>query len=357
MTVLQRSLKSTRLSIATTDLELAAMSGCERDQAGMALLYTVPDGRPVWGLASLGDELFVVREGATRVEVYRYATLHRRLDVPGLAAARDLAACQLNACLYVTDVGNSSNEDPRHRYVIHRLTVDGKTTSRWPVSDKPWGVSVTVDHSVLVTFVQRSLVVEYSTDGQPLRHIRLPPDVLHPLHAGWLPSGHLVVGHGDGADALHRLCAFDVDDGGRATVAVALDGLRPAAVAGDDRESVLDVTELECLVGGRISDVAMDVPGHVAVDELTGLVLVADVNNSRLLVVDRRLRRCSVLLELAAEREFPTRLCLDEQRCRLYVAYNGAVRDGRWTAGRVLVFFFGDHRRLLIQDFRKGRAD
>jgi len=235
---------------------------------------------------------------------------------------------------------------------IYRLTLDGKTTSRWPLSDKPWGVSVTVDHSVLVTFVQRSLVVEYSTDGRPLRHIRLPPDVLHPLHAGWLPSGHLVVGHGDGADALHRVCAFDVDDDGRATVAVALDGRRPAAV---DREGVLmDVTEL---VGGRTSDVAMDVPGHVAVDRLSGLVLVADVNNSRLLVVDGRLRRCSVLLELAVEREFPTRLCLDAERCRLYVAYNAAVRNGRWTAGRVLAFFFGDHRRLLIQDLQTATAD
>jgi len=88
----------------------------------------------------------------------------------------------------------------------------------------------------------------------------------------------------------------------------------------------------------------MDVPGHIAVDAHSGLVLVADVNNSRLLAVDHRLRHCSVLLELAAEREFPVRLCFDEARCRLFVAYNGAVRHGRWTAGRVLVFFFGVNR-------------
>jgi len=96
------------------------MGGCERDQAGMAVLYTLPDGRPVWGVASIDDELFVVREAATRVEVYRYATLHRRLDVPGLAAARDLAASHRHACLYITDVGDTSNADPRHRYAIHR---------------------------------------------------------------------------------------------------------------------------------------------------------------------------------------------------------------------------------------------
>jgi len=224
----------------------------------------------------------------------------------------------------------------------------GKATSRWPMSDKPWGVSVTVDHVVLVTFVQNSLVVEFSEDGQQLRRITLPPDVLHPLHADWLtPSGHLLVSHGDGADPVHRLCALDVDDGGRATTAAATNGLRPCR-----RDHILDVAEL----GYLISDVAMDVPGHLAVDRRSGVVLVADVNNCRLLTVDRNLTRCAGLLQLGVEREFPTRLSLDTTRRRLYVAYNGAVRDGRWTAGRVLVFFLGDYRRL-IQDFRKRSAD
>jgi len=210
------------------------------------------------------------------------------------------------------------------------------------MNDRPWGISVTVNHSVLVTFVHCSLIVEYSTLGQPLRHIHLPRDVLHPLHANWLPSGHLVVTHGDGADAVHRLSAFDVDDGGQATIAAALDGLRSTSINRASRESILDVTALEYMAGNCAAE--MDVPGHIAVSGLAGLVLVADINNNRLLIVDRRLRRCSVLLELAAQREFPARLCLDETRCRLYVAYNGAVRNGRWTAGRVLVFFFGfDH--------------
>jgi len=223
--------------------------------------------------------------------------------------------------------------------------VDGKTTSRWPVKDKPWGVSVTVDrHSVLVTFVHRALIVEYSTDGHKLHHIRLPPDVLHPLHAHRLPTGRLAVSHGDGRDPLHRLCAFDVDDDGRATTAAALDGRR-----GDNQQHILDVTELEYLQagGGGGSDVPLDVPGHIAVDRRSGRVLVADVNNSRLMTVDRRLARCSVLLELAAGREFPVRLCLDEERRRLYVAYNGAVRNGRWTTGRVLAFFFADHNWMI----------
>ena len=210
------------------------------------------------------------------------------------------------------------------------------------MTEKPWGVSVTENHSVLVTFVQCLTVVEFSTEGRPLRHVRLPRDVLHPLHAHWLSSGHLVVSHGDGADILHRLCAFDVDQSGAATTATALDGLRSTKTKQTSRQVVLDVDELDYLVG-NCSGVAMDVPGHIAVDRQTGLLLVADVNNSRVLVVDGRLRRCSVLLELAVDREFPVRLCLDDIGRRLYIAYNGAVRNGCWTAGRVLVFFFGDH--------------
>ena len=105
----------------------AAMSDVEMGHASLALLYTLPEGRPVWGVASLGDELFVVREGASDVEVHRFTTLCRRLPVRRLAAARDLAACNRHTCLYITDVGNRSNDGgggtaagPSPRYAIHR---------------------------------------------------------------------------------------------------------------------------------------------------------------------------------------------------------------------------------------------
>jgi len=100
------------------------MSDSESEHASLALLYTLPEGRPIWGVSSLGDELFVVRERASHIEVYRYTTLYRRLQVPGLAAARDLAACHVHACLYITDVGNKGADDSKVErwpsYAIHR---------------------------------------------------------------------------------------------------------------------------------------------------------------------------------------------------------------------------------------------
>jgi len=99
------------------------MTDGERGEARLALLYTLPEGRPIWGVTSLGDELFVAREKASHIEVYRYSTLYRRLEVPGLANARDLAACHVHACLYITDVGNKGDDsktEPRRPYAVHR---------------------------------------------------------------------------------------------------------------------------------------------------------------------------------------------------------------------------------------------
>jgi len=100
------------------------MTDNEPGPASLALLYTLPEGRPIWGVASLDDEQFVVREGASHIQVYRYTTLYRRLEVPGLAAARDLAACHLHSCLYISDVGDKRNDgkaESRRPYVIHRF--------------------------------------------------------------------------------------------------------------------------------------------------------------------------------------------------------------------------------------------
>jgi hypothetical protein len=79
----------------------------------------------------------------------------------------------------------------------------------------------------------------------------------------------------------------------------------------------------------------------MAVDGRGDIILVADINNNRILQTCRRRlhERFNVVLELDEGREYPVRLCLDSRGGRLYVAYNGAIRDGRWTVGRVFVFF------------------
>lgn len=96
------------------------------EPASLALLYTLPEGRSIWGVTSLGDEVFVVREATSHIEVYYYTTLYRRLRVPRLGMARDLAACHTHSCLYITDVGYKADDgktEPWRRYAIHRSDV------------------------------------------------------------------------------------------------------------------------------------------------------------------------------------------------------------------------------------------
>ena len=70
------------------------------------VLHVIPgkqDG--VCGVATLGDELFVVRLGSSSVDVYRASDFveSRQISVPGMKDPRSLAACPHNNCLYVSE--------------------------------------------------------------------------------------------------------------------------------------------------------------------------------------------------------------------------------------------------------------
>ena len=100
----------------------------------------------VRGLAVLDDRLYVLQVGrsVTDIAVHdtslqsakRLSPACRRLTIPSLRDASDLAACGRHRCLYVADVGDDC---------VHRLHGLHGTLSfeSWPVGDKPWGLSVT----------------------------------------------------------------------------------------------------------------------------------------------------------------------------------------------------------------------
>ena len=99
----------------------------------------------VRGLALLDGYLYVLQVGrqTTDIAVHdaslslkRLPAADRRLTIPGLRDASDLAACGRHRCLYVTDVGCDC---------VHRVYGLDATLSfqSWPVGDKPWGLSVT----------------------------------------------------------------------------------------------------------------------------------------------------------------------------------------------------------------------
>jgi len=60
--------------------------------------HVIPGNKGVSGVASLGDDVFVVRAVSPQVEVYdaQTFTLQRRLPVPELGCSFGLAACARN---------------------------------------------------------------------------------------------------------------------------------------------------------------------------------------------------------------------------------------------------------------------
>ena len=132
--------------------------GCQRCVVRVASVHGPRGGNlacnaGVRGLALLDGHLYVLQVGRSSTDVAvhdtslslkRLPTVIRRLTVPGLRDASDLAGCGRYRCLYVADVGSDS---------IHRLYGLEATLSfqSWPVGDKPWGLSVTSVCNVLLS--------------------------------------------------------------------------------------------------------------------------------------------------------------------------------------------------------------
>ena len=163
----------------------------------------IPEGEPVYGVTTLGELVYVLRrKERDQVEVYDAIAyrLQRYLTVPNARGFFDMTSCEYFLCLYISDHISEC---------IHSLGLglQGNTT-QWPVSDKPWQLSVNSAHNVLVTCLDVRKIKEFSPRGDLLRNVTLPDDVINPFHAIQLTSGEFVVCHGSRyrGDRVHRVC-------------------------------------------------------------------------------------------------------------------------------------------------------
>jgi len=262
--------------------------------------HVIPGNTSVTGVASLGDDVFVVRyDSRQQVEVYdaETFTLQRRLPVRGLGCSFGLAACGSNKCLYASDFRND---------LIHRVDLLGSNAvTQWTVGNGPAGLTVNSDKNVLVVIRHERKLQQFTTRGTQLQTIQLQLRIELPRRAIQLSSGQFVISHSGGTQ--HRVCLVD----GKGAVVRSFGGT-PGS----------DLTK-------------MNEPAGLAVDE-HGNILVADQNNSRLLVLDPTLtsaREMSVSVDGGLKD--PLSLWYDKSRGRLYV--------GEW----------GGNRRVVIIDHLK----
>jgi len=268
-------------------------------------VHTLPEGKPVGGVTSLGDEVFVLRpKGRDQVEVYDVITyrLVRCITVTNALGFVDMTSCEHYHCVYISD----------HVVMcIHRVDVQGGATTQWAVNDQADGLSVTKAHNVLVTCPLVRKIKEFSSHGALLREMTLPDDVITPWHAIQLTNGQYVVCHGSRVldDAVHRVCVMSED-----------------------------CTHIVHSHGGQCgSDIGQyDVPTHLAVDD-NEFVFVADAVNQRVTLLSPTLNYVRQVVSRDKLKWEPLRLHLDVHRRRLYVA-DDEYKDGKFTAGRVVVF-------------------
>lgn len=135
----------------------------------------------------------------------------------------------------------------------------------------------------------------------------LPADVLNP-HQTLLPSsGHILVCHGFESDAVNRVCLLDA---AATKVVRAVGTMAP-------RSGVADQTEYQ-----------LTQPIRIAVDELQGVMYVADFKNDRVLVVNLASLSVQCVLTMGGIRR-PYRICIDD---------NSLLYVGSWETGQVLVY-------------------
>jgi len=260
-----------------------------------AVIHVIPHAYcdAVSGVTSLGDDVFVLRfYSGQKIEVYdtKAFILQRHIKVPGLSdCPSGLAACPHNNCLYASDPKNHS---------VHNVILSCRhLVLRWSVARWPVGLSVNSEHNLLVVSqIERKLQI-FTTLGTLLQNIQLQADFDCPCHAVQLPTGQFLVSH---SGSLHRVCLLGVDG----AVVRSYGGQR----------------------GSQLTQ--MNGPDGLAVDR-EGRVLVADMDNNRLLVIDQSLssaHEMSVCVDGGLNRPFS--LWYDQSRRRLYI--------GEWE-GRVIV--------------------
>ena len=266
------------------------------------VVHTMPEGEAVWGVTSLGNEIFLLlRRERDQVEVYDVITyrLQRCLTVPNAGRFVDMTSCDHYHCLYIGD---------RDVACVRRLDLHASAT-RWPVNDEPWGLSVNAAHNVIVTCRVVRKIKEFSSHGDLLRELTLPDDVINPSHTIQSRSGQFIVGYGLGEDPIHRVCMLSAD--GRHIVH------SHGGLCGSDTDHI-------------------NVPSRLAFDNDES-VYVVDVVNRRVKLLSPTLNYIREVVSSDKLKWEPTRLYLDVQRRCLYVT------DDRWSAntyrsGRVLVF-------------------
>lgn len=148
-------------------------------------------GRNVFGVAAMLDNVYVLLSNSILVfDAKGPFERNDEIKAPQFMYPFDLAACPLGPCLYVTDDGHGclwrvDGRGEQHRRVTRLLDGIGEPCT---VSVNPRS-----GHVTLLRSGQPSTLQEFDGDGESVRVVVLPDDVIEPQHAVVTSSGETVL--------------------------------------------------------------------------------------------------------------------------------------------------------------------
>lgn len=273
------------------------------------------DGKAIFGVTTLDSEVFVISQHSSDVEVYdsRSLELKRQFHVEDLFDPVDIASCPTNRCLYVFDWKGESNEIMRLDYS------EGKLLLKWSTGPDGGFLSMAPQGNIVLSVWEKSILREYSPEGQEIREIKLPAAVIELRLGIQLSNGKLIVSQGEDENAEHRVSKLD-----------------------EKGEEILRS------FGGEkgLSSEQLNGPNYLDVDMKSGFVFVADQNNKRVILLDDELKFKREIVEESDGLRYPVRLELVNGR--LIVADNDFnLHDQVWRDGRIMIFDFNVQRQSV----------
>lgn len=154
----------------------------------------------VQGVTRLYNQLYILHTSdADQLGVYNTDCEHvRNISVPGLAknGVCDIASCEQKGRLYLSNM---------EKGCIHLVVPKGRPISsefsKWTLSEKPCGLSVTQTANLLVTCNMSRRLLELNSSGKQIRAIMLTSDLHQPAHSIQLAFDNFVLccvgGRGD----------------------------------------------------------------------------------------------------------------------------------------------------------------
>src|SRR6218665_2633069 len=115
-------------------------------------------------MAIIGDELFVITQRSSEVEVFNCKSLVsiRQWTLEVLIRPADICSCKSNRCLYIMDWKDGSMKKE-----VLCVDTSGKLLRSWITGDD-YGVTISVsnENNVLVTCFGKNEFNEYSPQGK-----------------------------------------------------------------------------------------------------------------------------------------------------------------------------------------------